>query len=182
MNTSTTTSSQALPRVTLADYGKVGAILLGCAAWLVLVTSQPQARVDPQALITPMLALLVLTSVVWLLMGLFRNMAVLRNLVSPREYVAYPATSAAPEWIERPARTFNNLMQVPNLFYLLCVLMMVTHRADRAQLLLCWTYVAFRAAHALVYVGWNILHYRFGLWVASCIVLVTMWTRFALWP
>jgi hypothetical protein len=85
-----------------------------------------------------------------------------------------------PEWVERPARVFNNLMQVPPIFYLLCVLMLHTGRVDAAQLVLAWTFVAARYAHALVYAVWNYLPARFGTFVASFIALVVLCVRFAL--
>jgi hypothetical protein len=59
---------------------------------------------------------MVATAAIWLLMVLSRNGAVLMGAASVeyfRDYKGLPAR----ECIERPARTFNNLMQVPTLFY-----------------------------------------------------------------
>jgi hypothetical protein len=104
-------------------------------------------------------------------MVVVRNSSVMRGLVAVDYYVAY--TSAPPaEWIERTARAFNNLMQVPTLFYVVCTLMLVTRTLDQTQLAYAWIFVAMRALHACVYIGWN--HVRIasplGSRAASCSV------------
>jgi len=128
---------------------------------------------------SPIIALVGLTGVVCALMAAFRNLGILRGLTSPCDYIANQPQHGV-DWIERPARTFNNLLQMPTLFYLVCVLMMLTHRVDQSSLTLAWTFVALRAVHAVIYIGWNTLHYRFGTWFAGCIVLATLWVRFAM--
>ena len=56
-----------------------------------------------------------------------RNVAVARGRASVRYYETY--REGAPDgWIERPAKTYDNLLQIPTLFYLVCVLMIVTGR------------------------------------------------------
>jgi hypothetical protein len=47
-------------------------------------------------------------------------------------------------------------MQVPTLFYVVCLSMMVTGEIDHAQLLLAWIFVAARLLHAVVYIGWKL--------------------------
>ncbi|MET0389428.1 MAG: MAPEG family protein [Polyangiales bacterium] len=170
--------------VTWYDYAKVGALMSALIGVLIAVrgyADDPAPR--PEQLLGPMFALIALTAIVWLTMVVVRNMAVMRGLTGPEYFLTYNGAQPL-DWIERPARTFNNLMQVPPLFYAVCLLMMVTHHVDRAQLFYAWIYVALRAAHAAIYIGWNPLPYRFAAWVTSCIVLWTIWTRFALqvWP
>jgi hypothetical protein len=176
--------SQTAPQVGWADYLRVGLLLFAFSALLVIVkllASVAEAR--PERLLLPVFAAVALTAIVWLLMVIVRNTSVMRGLVSPEYYVAYTSQPPA-EWVERPARAFNNLMQVPTLFYVVCVLMLVTGAVDQAQLAYAWIFVAVRALHACVYIGWNHVAYRFTAWVASCIVLGALWTRFALqsWP
>jgi hypothetical protein len=68
---------------------------------------------------------------------------------------------------------------VPTLFYVICLLMLVTRRADEAQEALAWTFVAWRALHAALFITLNSLPYRFASWVSSCITLGVLWYRFA---
>jgi hypothetical protein len=166
------------------DYAQVGGLLTAVCLGLAAVTSLPQdPTLRPELLLGPIFAMVLLTALVWSAMVIVRNLFVMRGLSDPSYFLAY---SAAPplEWTERPARTFNNLMQVPALFYVVCTLMLVTRSFDRSQLVCAWCYVALRAVHACVYIGWNYLPYRFAAWVASCITLGVLWFRFAAqaWP
>jgi len=177
-DTNAIATSTAGDGVTPGAYLKLALLLTACGAWLVAVTSgTPKVRLDDRALIAPISALVGFTGAVCLLMTIVRNLSVILGLTSAGAYVKNHSHTG-PDWIERPARTFDNLMQVPMLFYLACVLSMLTHTVDRVQLMLAWTFVALRVAHAVVYVGWNPLHYRFGTWIGACIVLATMWIRF----
>jgi hypothetical protein len=165
-------------RVRVADYAQVGALLAVFVAVLVFLTRDAQT-VPPERVIAPVGALVGLTAAVWLSMVLVRNGTILRGLTRAEYYLDY-RSDAPPDWVERPARAFNNLFQVPLLFYVISLFMLVTGRVDSAQIALAWTYVAVRALHATVYIGWNYLPYRFGAWFASCVTLGVIWTRFLL--
>ena len=174
----------ATSAVRWSDYGQVGVLLAAVCLGLFGVTRLgPDPALRPELLLGPIFALVGLTALVWLAMVIVRNMAVMLGLCDAGYFLAYKETPPA-EWIERPARTFNNLMQVPPLFYLVCTLMLVTRSFDRSQLVCAWIFVALRAVHACVYLGWNYLPYRFAAWIASCITLGVLWVRFAsqVWP
>jgi hypothetical protein len=166
---------------TLGVYAAVGLVLAALTTVIVWVTGRPAEPVpEPRALLGPVFALVALTGLITLLMIFARNIAVMVGRASAAYYADYKPEAAPAEWIERPARTFNNLMQVPVLFYLACVLMLVTGTLDRAQLALAWMFVAVRGVHALIYIGWNYVPARFAAWVSGCIVLGVLWARFAL--
>jgi hypothetical protein len=146
----------------------------------VIETAPLAAAANPESreLIQPIVALVGLTAIVWVLMFAFRNIAVVRRTVSLRYYQTY-TTDLPPEWVERPARTFMNLLEVPLLFYLVCVLMLHTGRWDSVQLSLAWLFVALRYLHALVYIGLNYVPLRFASYAMGCITLTVIWWRFA---
>jgi hypothetical protein len=148
-----------------------------------LIRLSPRAAPRPEALLGPIFLLAFLLAVIWLLMAGFRNYAILRGIARGRYYVDYKS-EAPPDWVERPARTFNNLMQAPMLFFVVCALMMITRELDSAQLWLAWTFVAARIVHALIYVAWNHVPSRFCSWMCGMIALIVIWTRFAMqsWP
>jgi hypothetical protein len=177
---STSAASAVDTPPSLADYARVSVGLTLFAGWLTWVVQRPEApSMRPSELLAPMLALVALVGLVWLAAVVFRNYAILSGLISGNYYRRFDG-ELPPDWIERPARTFNNLMQVPPLFYLLCVLMLQTGRLDAAQLLLAWTFVAARYAHACIYMVWNHLPSRFGTFVASFVTLIVLYVRFAL--
>ena len=138
----------------------------------------PSSAIDPRALLPALFALVLLTALVWLAMLLARNVSVAIGKVSMRYYQTY-RDDAPPEWIERPARTFMNLLEVPILFYVACLIALELGTCDRAQILLAWTFVAARAAHAVFYIGVNHVPTRFALWFAGCVTLAVMWVRLA---
>lgn len=175
---------QSEPTVTLADYRNVGILIAALVGFLVCVPSiAPGPAPSPKLILGPVFAMVLVVAVVALLMVTSRNLATLRGQVAPSYYLAYSGPEPA-DWIERPARAFNNLMQLPVLFYVACTLMLITEHVDRAQLAYAWIFVALRALHAVLYILWNPLPYRFGTWLMGLVTLLVIWTRFALaaWP
>jgi hypothetical protein len=152
-------------------------ILFGAfLAWL--IASRGGGEAAPSALLGPLFALAALIGVVWTNMLIFRNYAAVRGLAPARYYLRYDG-ELPPDWVERPARAFNNLMQVPLFFCVACLLMMVTERLDAAQVALAWVFVAARLVHAVIYIVWNHLPSRFGAYVAGVVVLAVLFARFA---
>lgn len=141
-----------------------------------LVSGAPEGPVDARELLPATFALVALTALVWLLMLLARNVSVAVGKVAIGYYRNY-RDDAPPEWIERPARAFMNLLEVPVLFYVACLLMLVTRECDRAQVLLAAAFVAMRAVHAAIYIGVNHVPARFGAYVAGCVTLGVIWVR-----
>jgi len=171
-------------RPPLSDYIAVAIILVVTIALLTQVAKWSEGPPPPPgALIPPVVVLVALTGLVLLVTAVVRNLAVFRGDASVRYYRDY-ITEAPDERIERPARTFNNLFQVPMLFYVAWALMIATDQIDQTQVTLAWLYVAARVVHAIVYIAFNRVPYRFAVYMASCIILGVLWTRFALqsWP
>lgn len=161
------------------NYAAVTTVLTAYFVWLSsAVSGAPHGAVDPRELLPALFAMVVLTAAVWFLMLLARNISVAIGKVAMGYYRNY-RDDAPPEWIERPARTFMNLLEVPVLFYVAILLMLVTRECDRAQVLLAGAFVALRALHALIYIGVNHVPARFGAYVAGCITLGAIWVRLA---
>ncbi len=147
-------------------------------AWLFWVVAGEHYAVRAELFIAPMVALFALTALVWLIMVIIRNLAVIRGYTSIRHFADFKSDVPTNERLERPGRTFNNLMQVPTLFYVICILMLITKQADNAQIVLAWTFVVFRCFHAIIYMTVNWVPYRFATWASSCIILGVIWFRF----
>jgi len=162
-----------------SEYLAVSAIIMAGALAIAALSRQPAIPVSPSDIVSPMIAMFALTAAVWLLMVIFRNGAVLLGGASLQYFRDYE-TEPPSEWIERPARAFNNLMQVPTLFYVVMLMMAVFQRVDALQLSLAWMYVASRAIHAAIYILFNYVPFRFAVYAVSCITLAIMWARFAL--
>jgi hypothetical protein len=161
-------------------YLVVGAVLTAFLTVLAYVLQQdPGASAQmQQALIAPVIGLAALTGIVWALMVLFRNVAFIRGKVSERYFQTY-TVDAPPEWVERPTRAYMNLLELPVLFYAVCLLMLVTQRFDAVQISLAWLFVATRTAHAFIYIAFNYIPLRFVSYLTGVITLGVLWTRFA---
>jgi len=155
-------------------------IIVGSAITsLFWVVSGEHYAARSELLIAPMIALFALTALVWLIMVVVRNLAVIRGDTSIRYFSDFKSDAPSDDRLERPARTFNNLMQVPTLFYVICILMLVVKETDNAQIILAWIFVAFRYFHAIIYIAVNWVPYRFATWASSSITLGVIWFRFA---
>ena len=83
-----------------------------------------------------------------------------------------------PADVSIPNRNLINLLEVPVLFYVVCLCLYVTHQVHPGLLWLAWTYVALRVAHSLVHLTTNNVMHRLTLFGLSYVVLVTIWIRF----
>jgi len=173
--------SQSLGKETslTRSYLGVAALLVPFLVILVLVRrGTPTPVSDNLALLPPIFVLVALTAVVLVLAAVVRNVSIIRGQASMRYYETY-GDDAPAEWIERPAKTFNNLFQVPLLFYVVCLLMMVSEEIDSIQVTLAWLFVGTRIAHAFIYIVFNRVPYRFAAFIAGFITLMVIWGRFA---
>lgn len=180
--TSALTADQATPgaaKPTVLAYATVSLVLTVWIAGLVMVVRQASASEGTAAqLLAPLYAQVILTGVVFIVMVIVRNYALIRNIAPSSYYVAYRGDIPR-DWVERPARAFNNLMQLPTLFYVACLLTLQLGRVDAAQVSLAWLFVAARALHVVIYIGWNHVPSRFTAYLMGAFALATMWLHLA---
>ncbi len=111
-------------------------------------------------------------------MVVYRNFALIRGAASRRYFQTF-TTNMPAEWVERPARTYMNLLELPVLFYVVCLLMLTTGGFDTVQVTLAWIFVITRYVHAFIYIGFNYVPLRFTAFLTGVITLAVIWTRFA---
>lgn len=132
-------------------------------------------------ILSPLSALLLLTAVVWSYMYVLRLVAIIRTGVSLQQ-IRTPELMASvlPEYTAGPSNNLKNLFEVPVIFYVLCLLIMVTENTDSFLTLLAWTFVALRAVHSFIQCTINIVLLRFLSYFLSTLVLAAMAIRFFL--
>ena len=79
-----------------------------------------------------------------------------------------------------PNRNFTNLLEVPVLFYVVCLTLYVTQGTDSQALALAWSYVSLRVIHSLIHLTYNKVVHRFASYAASNIVLALIWVKLLL--
>src|SRR3990167_2758813 len=96
-----------------------------------------------------------------------------------REVVAcdfkYGESAAVPAYVCIPNRNYMNLLELPVLFYVACLLVYVTDGASIALVALAWTYVALRVLHSLIHLSYNHVYHRLMAFAASNLVLIALW-------
>jgi hypothetical protein len=125
----------------------------------------------------PCAAMVGLTALVWVKLYWDRIGEMRARRIDAQELATVRAAAGK---LERPeaAENFRNLFEVPVLFYLLCVALVLTGGSTRAFVTAAWTYVALRALHSLIHVTYNRVMHRFLAYVASTLLLFGMWIAF----
>jgi hypothetical protein len=79
--------------------------------------------------------------------------------------------SVIPEDVQYPANNLNNLLELPILFYAICLYLYVTGSVDFLYMIGAWSYVGLRAVHSAIQCTTNIVMHRFSVYMASSLVL-----------
>ncbi len=90
------------------------------------------------------------------------------------------ATGDIPGNLSNP--NFADLLEMPVLFYVVCLMLLVTQRVDMLFLWLAWIYVALRALHSAVHLTYDSPAHRTTLFALSNFAVLAMWLFFFLEP
>jgi hypothetical protein len=131
------------------------------------------------AIFYPMSALVALTFAVLLLIPMARFRAAFRGEVKAKDF-RYGESANVPGPVALPNRNLMNLLELPLLFYIVCIALYVTSTVDGLALGLAWAYVGLRAAHSAVHLTYNNVFHRLAVFAASNVVLFVIWIRFLL--
>ena len=126
------------------------------------------------AILYPIIALAMLTFTVLLLIPYQRFRALKLKQVVVDDFKLGESKNV-PDSVSIPNRNYMNLLELPILFYVVCLTMFVTHTATPAVVVLAWGYVASRAAHSLVHLTYNNVLHRLVAFVVSNLFLLTLW-------
>jgi hypothetical protein len=132
------------------------------------------------AIVMPMGAMALLTFLVLTLIPLRRFRAVFAGHAQPADF-KFGESAKVPGHVSIPNRNYMNLLEMPVLFYVICLMLFVSGRVDATFLYLAWGYVALRVLHSLVHITYNNIIHRLTLFAMSNFVVVAMWGLF-FWP
>lgn len=132
-------------------------------------------------LIYPMASLVTLTFAVLLTLPFLRFVAVRSKKVSGKFYRLMQGATE-PDLLMAFSKNYNNLLQMPVLFYAVCLLLIVLNRIDQFFIVLAWAYVGLRVIHTLVHITYNHVLHRLAIFSASCVILGIMWVRLVINP
>jgi hypothetical protein len=75
-------------------------------------------------------------------------------------------------------RAMMHLLELPVLFYVVCLMFFVTATLTPLVLQLAWVYVAFRVAQTLIHLTYNNVIHRLTAFSVSNFILVALWIMF----
>ncbi len=135
---------------------------------------------DPasRAILWPVIAQVALTAAVWVALYVARLGEMRRRRIDPQQ-VATSRLAAGVLDDVAAADNFRNLFEAPVLFYALVPLLLLTNAVSGAELALAWAFVALRALHSVIHIGYNRVVHRFSAYAASTLCLFAMWLLFA---
>jgi hypothetical protein len=132
-----------------------------------------------ETIFLPMLAMAALTFVVLLFIPLRRFRAVAAGHVTAEDFALGESANVPPR-VSLANRNYMNLLELPVLFYAVCVAFYVTHTVDALAVNLAWGYVALRALHSLIHLSYNNVIHRLSFFALSNFVLMALWVVFGL--
>ena len=129
----------------------------------------------------PFFAMILLTLTVWTVMYVRRIRYSMANRIhAQRLGTPEKAVKILPEEVQYPAYNLSNLLELPIIFYALCLYLFVTGNVDAVYVIAAWLYVGLRAAHSAIQCTTNIVMQRFAVYMTSSLVLWSMVFRAAL--
>jgi hypothetical protein len=129
---------------------------------------------DTAAIFLPMSALAILTLSVLLLIPVRRFKSAFANEVTVNDF-RYGESPKVPGSVSIPNRNMMNLLELPVLFYVLCLTAYVTGQVTDALVILAWAYFGLRLCHSIVHLTYNNVFHRLTLFAVSNVLLVLMW-------
>ncbi len=129
---------------------------------------------SPAAILLPVFALAAWTFLILVLIAFRRIRAGLAGRVTPADFCLGESAAVPPE-VSLPNRNYMNLLELPVLFYVVCVMAFVSGPPSALQVGLAWAYVGLRVAHSLIHLTYNDVYHRLAAFATSNGVLLVLW-------
>ena len=139
-----------------------------------IIRREPNLEMEPTLILYPVFALAALTFGIAFWLGKLRFVAVKRGDLSPK-YYSYNRGGKMPDYLARVSQNYDNLLELPVLFYVVVILIYITNTVDIAQLILAWLFVASRFVHSYIHTTSNHLRNRMRSFLFGSGVLMGMW-------
>lgn len=129
---------------------------------------------EKHLILWPVAAMAALTFIVLNLMPFARVIAVRTGKAKISDF-RYGETETVPQIARLINRNYMNLLELPVLFYVVCLILFADDAVTSVTLVLAWLFVALRAAHSLLHLTVNIVLLRLALFAAAATSLLALW-------
>ncbi len=120
----------------------------------------------------PMLAMLILTLIVWVFMFYKRIPWITAANLTPEQSRSPEFERLQPSDVINPASNFKNLFEVPVLFYVVVLFLMLQGEMFAASLVLAWLFVASRYVHSAFHCLTELIMFRFFAYLFGVVSLI----------
>jgi hypothetical protein len=135
---------------------------------------------NQESILYPVIALAALTFIVLLLIPFQRFKAAGQKRVVADDFKLGESANVPPE-VSIPNRNYMNLLELPLLFYVVCLGMFVTQAVTPRAIAFAWGYVVLRALHSVVHLTYNKVFHRLIFFALSNFMLITLWVQWSLY-
>jgi hypothetical protein len=132
----------------------------------------------PTAILLPVFAHVALVFYVLFLVGRARYVAGSTGAVKLQDIAL--DDKGWPDEARKKANNYRNQFELPVLFYALVAFLLITSKADMAEVVLAWLFVASRFVHAAIHLGSNKVRRRGLAFMVGVAILAVMWIWFGL--
>lgn len=134
---------------------------------------------DPKAILLPVCGQVLLTLLVWIVLYITRVGTMKRKRIHPQVLADESQSQILLKEVVNPSDNFENLFELPVLFYVVAVIISTNGVTDLTYVVLAWGFVGFRAIHSLIHCSYNKIMHRFYAYLVSSLILWGMWARLA---
>ena len=127
----------------------------------------------------PVLGMALLTFYIGMRVAMLRVKAVREDGLRPA-YFLLNRGGKPPEYLIKMTHQYENLFELPILFYLGVGIVFMLNRVDYGYLLLAWSYFVLRIVHAYIHTTYNRLRHRRSVFLFSALILMIFWVRLAI--
>ena len=127
----------------------------------------------------PILALILLHSAILIALVLVRvgSMRKLNLKFQDAKHTSNLDSPTIPDYIRQVGANYNNLCEVPTVFYALIFYIWAIGHVDSTHVLCAWAFFFSRVAHSLVQVTFNKVLVRFPIFFIGWLLIITMGLR-----
>lgn len=133
---------------------------------------------DQYSILLPVFALVFLTFFIGMWLGKLRIAAVRKGELNLGFYRLNKGQEM-PERMAQVSNNYDNLLSLPTLFYVLCILLFVMQQYEFAQVVLAWVFVLLRYGHSIIHTTYNNVRHRMRVFLGGVVVLLAMWVLLA---
>ena len=98
-----------------------------------------------------------------------------KNREMKASYFSLMQGSEMPDQVAKTTRNFNNLFEVPILFYVVCTLFVALEIESILATTLAWAFVVLRCVHSYIHINRNHVRHRLIAFFTSFLCAVALW-------